>query len=174
MTRVLLLQCTDTSVAEFFSEKEQTIKPASEIHLAFGKSFAPRDTGIDLPMPITHVCTPGSVTKMPLGVAVAAFDVQSGPDGETWVPIPTFLIARSSISKTPLRQCNPPGLIDSGYRGQLIAAVDNISVTPYRALEGNRYFQLLACDGVPFDRLTIVDVLPTTERGSGGFGSTGK
>ena len=85
---------------------------------------------------------------------------------------PYFLMPRSSISKTPLRLCNSIGLIDAGYRGELIAAVDNIKNENYKVGSGERFFQIVAMDGSPLT-FELVSELSDTERGSGGFGSTG-
>ena len=85
---------------------------------------------------------------------------------------PYLLLSRSSISKTPLRLSNSIGLIDAGYRGEIIAAVDNIKDFDYRLEPGQRLFQLVAMDGSPI-RFRIVDELSDTSRGGGGFGSTG-
>ena len=86
---------------------------------------------------------------------------------------PYFLMPRSSISKTPLRQCNSVGLIDGGYRGEIMAAVDNIKDEPYTVEPGQRLFQLVAMDGSPI-HFELVSELTETGRGEGGFGSTGK
>ena len=86
---------------------------------------------------------------------------------------PYLLMPRSSISKTPLRQCNSVGLIDGGYRGEIMAAVDNIKDEPYTVEPGQRLFQLVAMDGSPI-HFEIVSELTETGRGEGGFGSTGK
>lgn len=86
---------------------------------------------------------------------------------------PYLLLPRSSISKTPLRLSNSIGLIDAGYRGEIIAAVDNIKNFPYKLEAGQRLFQLVAMDGSPI-HFKIVDELSETSRGSGGFGSTGE
>ena len=80
---------------------------------------------------------------------------------------------RSSISKTPLRQCNSVGLIDGGYRGEIMAAVDNVKDEPYTVEPGQRLFQLVAMDGSPI-HFELVSKLTETGRGEGGFGSTGK
>ena len=85
---------------------------------------------------------------------------------------PYLLLSRSSISKTPLRLSNSIGLIDAGYRGEIIAAVDNIKDFDYQLEPGQRLFQLVAMDGSPI-RFRIVDELSDTSRGGGGFGSTG-
>jgi dUTP pyrophosphatase len=86
---------------------------------------------------------------------------------------PYLLMPRSSISKTPLRQCNSVGLIDGGYRGELIAAVDNIKAEDYTVKPGERLFQIVAMDGSPI-HFKLVETLSETSRGAGGFGSTGK
>ena len=84
-----------------------------------------------------------------------------------------FLMPRSSISKTPLRQCNSVGLIDGSYRGEIMAAVDNVKNEPYTVESGQRLFQLVAMDGSPI-HIELVSNLTETVRGDGGFGSTGK
>jgi len=86
---------------------------------------------------------------------------------------PYLLMPRSSISKTPLRLSNSIGLIDGGYRGEIIAAVDNIKDIPYKVNPGQRLFQLVSMDGSPI-HFKIVEELSETSRGRGGFGSTGK
>ena len=86
---------------------------------------------------------------------------------------PYLVIPRSSIAKTPLRLSNSIGLIDGGYRGEIMAAVDNIKEEDYTVEPGQRLFQLVAMDGSPI-HFELVDDLSDTTRGSGGFGSTGK
>ena len=46
---------------------------------------------------------------------------------DDYLPTSYMLVPRSSISKTPLRMANSIGIIDAGYRGEIMAAVDNIS-----------------------------------------------
>jgi dUTP pyrophosphatase len=79
---------------------------------------------------------------------------------------------RSSIAKTPLRLSNSIGLIDAGYRGEIMAAVDNIKNEAFTVTPGQRLFQLVAMDGSPI-HFDIVDALSDSSRGMGGFGSTG-
>ena len=100
------------------------------------------------------------------------------------IPMPYKLHPRSSIYKKAIRQANCTGIIDSGYRGELGAAVDCLGYNygkktdPKRTtLEyGNRYFQICRADLQPFYVLILNsdDDLPSTERGEGGFGSTGR
>lgn len=93
-----------------------------------------------------------------------------------------YLYPRSSIVKTGLRLANSVGIIDAGYRGEIIAVVDNIdkNFTMNVTLEGvkkyDRLFQICAPDLSAF-YVKIVEneeELGQTERGEGGFGSTGK
>ncbi|UCH62700.1 MAG: dUTP diphosphatase [Fidelibacterota bacterium] len=83
-----------------------------------------------------------------------------------------LLMPRSSISSTPLRMANSIGLIDGGYRGEIIAMCDNIKDVPYTVHQGDRLFQLVALDGSSIE-YELREELSTTTRGGGGFGSTG-
>ena len=84
-----------------------------------------------------------------------------------------LLFPRSSISKTPLRLANSIGLIDPNYRGNIIAAVTNTSNTDYTVAKGTRLVQLVMPHACPF-KINWVDALDDTDRGAGGFGSTGQ
>ena len=84
-----------------------------------------------------------------------------------------YLMPRSSISKTPLRMSNSIGLIDAGYRGEIMASCDNIKNIDYYVKKGQRLFQLVAIDAGPIS-YKIVNELTDSSRGVGGFGSTGK
>jgi len=89
-------------------------------------------------------------------------------DGE---PSAFWLVPRSSISKTPLTLANSTGLIDASYRGELLAKVRADSY--YKVNEGDRLFQVAAPNLHPI-HVELIDSLSTTDRGEGGFGSTGK
>jgi dUTP pyrophosphatase len=82
-----------------------------------------------------------------------------------------MLVPRSSISKTPLRMANSIGIIDAGYRGHIMAKVDNISDKDYHVKAGERLFQICMPDLAPFV-VEIGHVDKNTVRGTGGFGST--
>ena len=89
-----------------------------------------------------------------------------------------FMFPRSSISKTPLMLANHTGIIDSGYRGNLIAAVrylpSNSNAVFYEAEKDTRLFQICHPQLCPIYAVLVDETqLSLTERGSGGFGSTG-
>lgn len=85
-----------------------------------------------------------------------------------------WLLPRSSISKTPLRMANSVGLIDSGYRGNIIAKVDlHQKCNDYTLIHGQRLFQIVTGDLTPISEVKVVESLEESLRGTGGFGSTG-
>ena len=99
------------------------------------------------------------------------------------LPCGYYLYPRSSIVKTPFRLANSVGIIDSGYRGEVMAVVDNfdaqnndIKVCIQRYMPPmTRMFQICSPTLEPF-MVRIVESeeqLGVTARGSGGFGSTG-
>ena len=88
-----------------------------------------------------------------------------------------YMYPRSSISKTSIRLANSVGIIDSGYRGNLCAAVDNIKDHEVACAEKHqRYFQICSptLDPLIVKLVDDMSVFETTTRGSGGFGSTGR
>ena len=124
--------------------------------------FHDGDAGLDL-YSIEDICFyPGETKKIKLGISCEP------KDGKAY-----YLFPRSSISKTPLRLSNSIGLIDGGYRGEIMAVCDNIKDFNYTVQKGDRLFQLVASDTSPISYI-LVDTLSDTTRGSGGFGSTGK
>jgi len=92
-----------------------------------------------------------------------------------------FLYPRSSVSKTPYRLANSVGIIDSGYRGEIIGMFDRHSTGLCQIHNYERLCQICARTLEPFlvevkliDSYTVEDVIGETRRGGGGFGSTGK
>lgn len=91
-----------------------------------------------------------------------------------------YLMPRSSTGlRTPLRLSNSMGLIDSGYRGEIMAIVDNVENTVddvYTINRGERLFQIVSPILAPLTLKFVetLEELGNTERGSGGLGSTGK
>ena len=86
-----------------------------------------------------------------------------------------LLTPRSSMSQVPLVQSNHIGLIDCGYRGEIKAPVRNLIQTDYVIEPYTRLFQLSHPCSFPFTVVMVDDEseLSSTERGDGGFGSTG-
>ena len=90
-----------------------------------------------------------------------------------------YMYPRSSISKTPLRLSNSVGIIDSGYRGNLIAALFHYGVPFNKSHLVNRFDRLVQICSPTLSPI-FVEIVSTeaelgfTERGSGGIGSTGK
>ena len=123
--------------------------------------FHSGDAGLDLYILENETFLAGETKLIKLGIACQP------EDGFAY-----FLLPRSSISKTPLRLSNSIGLIDGGYRGEIMAAVDNIKNKSFTVEPGQRLFQLVAIDGSPI-HFELVDELTETDRGEGGFGSTG-
>ena len=132
-----------------------------------------KDAGVDIFCPKGRVIQPGETVFLPLGIKCA---LSRWDDNELkWLPSAFYLYPRSSISKTPLRLANSVGIVDSGYRGQIIGAVDHIKYNdePYRVIKGQRLFQLCTPNLEPIQMIKIVNNLDDTLRGEGGFGSTG-
>lgn len=88
-----------------------------------------------------------------------------------------FLFPRSSVSKYNLSLCNCVGVIDSAYRGEIILKFNNIkgNINSTKGFyePGDRVGQLII---LPYPKINLVesDELSDSERGEGGFGSTGK
>ena len=86
-----------------------------------------------------------------------------------------FVQPRSGLAlKHGVTCLNTPGLIDSGYRGELKVLLVNTDPTePFEVVRGERIAQLVI-QRVEECRFAEVDELPSSERGEGGFGSTGR
>lgn len=109
------------------------------------------------------ILSPGERDMVPTGLAVAV------PDGyELQMRPRSGLAARHGITCL-----NSPGTIDSDYRGELKVILINHGREPFTISRGERIGQMVLA---PVTRLdwAPVDALPETERGDGGFGSTGR
>lgn len=106
----------------------------------------------------------GGRAVVPTGVAVAI------PDGWVGLVLPrSGLAARHGVTVM-----NAPGLVDSGYRGELrVVLVNTDPAADYRVSRGDRVAQLLVQRVEPV-LFTLVEELPASERGVGGFGHTGR
>ena len=141
------------------------IKPFNkDIHKMYKNHnhFHPGDSGLDIYIIENQIINPGETIRLKLGISCENLDAKS-----------YFLMPRSSLSKTPLRLSNSVGLIDAGYRGEIMAAVDNIKDFSYEVEIGQRLFQIVAMDGSAI-HFELGDHLSETTRGTDGFGSTGK
>jgi len=123
----------------------------------------PGDAGLDLRANADALVEPGERALIPTGLAVAI------PEGHAGMVLPRSGLA----SRQGLTLANAPGLIDAGYRGEIVCAVVNLDpAQPVKIARGDRIAQLVI---VPFvvAEPEAVEELPETTRGSGGFGSTG-
>lgn len=146
-----------------------------------------QDSGFDVYYPETFTIQPGEtrVISLKIKARVVKEEVTCGKScKEPWCSdqpvcvreekgMPYWLVPRSSIFKTKLRMANSVGIIDLNYRGQLGTPLDNISNEPVTVEAGTRLFQICSHNLLPFESVKKVSSLDETERGSGGFGSTG-
>ena len=140
-------------------------KAAADSYLA--TPYAERDAGFDLYTNKKTEFNSGSPTKLTFGVRAAHYDLRLAMFRAYW------MLPRSSISKSPLRLANSVGLIDAGYRGPLMAALD-CQVDRFELDIHQKFCQLSRPDLLPWDAIHIVEEIPggATLRGEGGFGST--
>jgi dUTP pyrophosphatase len=122
------------------------------------------DAGYDLHAAEAVTIAPGERASVGTGIAVAI------PAGQAGLVVPrSGLAARHGISVV-----NAPGLIDSGYRGELRVLLLNTDRSePFSVEPGDRIAQLVLVD-VETPELEEVAELDETARGAGGFGSTGR
>ena len=121
------------------------------------------DAGLDLQANDTLKVGPGERAMVPTGLAVAI------PPGHAGLVLPRSGLA----SGQGLTLANSPGLIDEGYRGEILLAVVNLDPEqPVEIRKGDRIAQLVV---VPYAEAhpTEVDELPASSRGEAGFGSSG-
>ena len=127
-------------------------------------SFAhPGDAGADLVATEDVVLAPGERALVATGISIAL------PAGTV-----AYVMPRSGLAiKHGITVLNAPGTIDAGYRGEIIAAFRHFDF--YEYTKGQRLVQICAPNLGPI-KIVVLDcekVLDETERGSGGFGSTG-
>jgi len=123
----------------------------------------PGDAGLDLRASESVTLEPGERRLVPTGVAVAI------PEGHAG-----FVLPRSGLAMHKgVTVLNAPGLIDSGYRGELKVLLINHGAAAVGIERGERIAQLLI-QPVAQARLVEVERLPDSARGEGGFGSTGR
>jgi len=130
------------------------------------------DAGVDLIVPECVNIFTHSTQKINFQVKCSATIVENNIS----YPSGYYMYLRSSTgSKTPLRLANSVGIIDSGYRGNLMGVVDNIYHNDFIVQKDTKIMQLCAPGLIPII-VEIVDnesqLSDPTVRGSGGFGST--
>ncbi len=125
----------------------------------------PGDAGLDLRAAAdAELAAGGGRALVPTGIAVAIPEGYAG-----------FVQPRSGLARDHGVTClNTPGLIDSGYRGEVkVLLVNTDPHEPFIVRRGERIAQLVI-QPVAAVTLCEVEALPPSERGSGGFGSTGR
>ncbi len=128
----------------------------------YGSSGA---AGADLYACLTEEITiaPNQTVFIPTGIAMA---IPKGYAG--------LIYARSGMAcKRDLAPANKVGVIDSDYRGEIIVALHNHGTQPQTVSHAERIAQMVIAP-VLMEEYDLVDDLDDTDRGSGGFGSTGK
>jgi dUTP pyrophosphatase len=123
----------------------------------------PGDAGLDLAACEGVELTPGARAVVRTGLAVAIPEGYAG-----------FVQPRSGLAaRNGLTVVNSPGLIDSGYRGEVLVVLLNTDAEqPFVVEPGMRVAQLVVVP-VPAVRVSEVDELPAAERGERGHGSSG-
>jgi dUTP diphosphatase len=123
----------------------------------------PGDAGLDLRASEAVTLAPGERRLVPTGLAVAI------PEGHAG-----FVLPRSGLAmQKGVTVLNAPGLIDSGYRGELKVLLINHGADAAAIERGERVAQLVI-QPVAHARLVEAERLPDSARGAGGFGSTGR
>ena len=123
----------------------------------------PASSGADLRAVEKHVLQPGEIALVPTGIRIAlpaGYEAQVRP--------------RSGLAlKHGVTLPNSPGTIDADYRGEIQVIMQNLGDAPFVIEPGDRIAQMVVA---PVSQAAWVeaDALEETERGSGGFGSTGK
>lgn len=128
------------------------------------------DAGFDLYVPEDIIFKPYEVKFIDFQIRCEMIDSNNNY-------VSYYLYPRSSISKTPLIMANCVGIIDAGYRGNIIGALryipfKNTENEDYCLKKNTRILQICSPNLSPFDT-EIVTYLSETTRGQGGFGSTG-
>lgn len=109
------------------------------------------------------IINPGQIQKISTGICAAPEDSE----------VALCLFPRSGLASAHgITLINSVGLVDSDYRGEIIVPLVNLGQFPVTIKHGDRIAQLVVL-GITRVEFEEVDTLPDTERGDGGFGSTG-
>jgi len=139
------------------------------------------DSGIDLPLPLDTKVYKNGIETINFGISCSMTNLVEKRQ------VSYFLYPRSSISSTEIMLANSVGIIDKGYRGNIMAKVRYFPIVSWfqwmfslfglfsgkkLVKKGTKLFQICAPTLDPI-KISIVDELDNTERGIKGFGSTG-
>ena len=127
------------------------------------KKAHPDDAGYDLYSRIDAVLEPLSGMAIPVGFAMelpAGYEAQIRPR--------SGLAAKHHITVT-----NSPGTVDANYRGEIKAILYNLGREPFVIQRGDRIAQMVICKLLEINLIEATE-LSETDRGRGGFGSSGK
>ena len=146
--------------------KIKALSPKMGSEIPFPSYATAGSAGMDLRACIDESVTvqPGEKVLIPAGFAIAL-------PSTDYVAL---IYARSGLAvKHGLSPANCVGVIDSDYRGPIVVALRNYSQEPYTIEPGERVAQMVITPVVQA-AIQVVDELDHTERGAGGFGSTGR
>lgn len=138
-----------------------------QIKFSHPKAFSPTQAtkgsaGWDVYSPENYVIHPSGSILVRTGISLGI------PEGYY-----LSLVPRSSMGKRGIIIPNAPGTIDSDYTGELCVMLHNLTIFPVSINEGDRIAQIILHKYHPLE-FERVEAIVETERGSGGFGSTGK
>jgi dUTP diphosphatase len=123
----------------------------------------PGDAGLDLVAAEARDLAPGARVAVPTAIAIAV------PPGHAGLVLPRSGLAR----RHGVTLANSPGLIDAGYRGELLVVMINLGAEAHRVEAGDRIAQLVIAPIAMSCAVETSELPPSDGRGDGGFGSTG-
>ncbi len=143
-----------------------SIKASEEVMQRYGDNFLKPSTahaaGLDIRVDTSGVIPPGEALLVGTGIFMEIQDVRYC----------ALLLPRSGLGMKGITLGNSPGLIDADYRGEIKLALRNESRESFEFSAGDRMAQMLIVQyAAPV--VTVMPELSATERGEGGFGSTG-
>ena len=149
-----------------FTDVQVTVLPHGE-GLPLPAHATPDAAGLDLRAAVPEdeplALAPGAYALVPTGLQIALPD---GMEGQ--------IRPRSGLAfKHGVTVLNSPGTLDSGYRGELGVLLINHGAAAFEVARGERIAQLVVSRYVPVEFIPV-ESLSDTERGAGGFGSTGR
>ena len=146
--------------------KIKAVSPKIGRELPWPQRATAGSAGMDLSACIEEdiIIAPRQLVRIPTGIAIAL----PGPE------YVALVFARSGLGiKHGISLSNGVGVIDSDYRGEIQVGLTNLSHTPYTVQPGDRIAQLVVTPVVT-PEVEVVEELEDTDRGTGGFGSTGR